>query len=93
MAKLEFTVQAESLEELMVFADSRRFAEEWTYRFLSSALADTLGPSPQQLRRIHVDQHRPSVPGQPVPGLWTPAGCRVFRHGRSRPHRPYQARS
>jgi hypothetical protein len=24
----------------VVFADSRRFAEEWTYRFLSSALAD-----------------------------------------------------
>jgi ERCC4-type nuclease len=25
----------------VVFADSRRFAEEWTYRFLSSALADS----------------------------------------------------
>jgi hypothetical protein len=24
----------------VVFADSRRLAEEWTYRFLSSALAD-----------------------------------------------------
>ncbi len=30
----------------LVFADSRRFAEEWTYRFLSSALADTVDPSP-----------------------------------------------
>jgi ERCC4 domain len=30
----------------LVFADSRRFAEEWTYRFLSTALADTTGPSP-----------------------------------------------
>ncbi len=29
----------------LVFADSRRFAEEWTYRFLSSALADAPGPS------------------------------------------------
>jgi hypothetical protein len=27
----------------VVFADSRRFAEEWTYRFLSSALADAGG--------------------------------------------------
>jgi hypothetical protein len=30
----------------LVFADSRRFAEEWTYRFLSTALADTSAPSP-----------------------------------------------
>jgi len=30
-------------EVRMVFADSRRFAEEWTYRFLSSALADANG--------------------------------------------------
>ncbi len=30
----------------LVFADSRRFAEEWTYRFLSTALADTSDPSP-----------------------------------------------
>jgi hypothetical protein len=27
-------------EVQVVFADSRRFAEEWTYRFLASALAD-----------------------------------------------------
>lgn len=27
-------------EVRVVFAESRRFAEEWTYRFLSSALAD-----------------------------------------------------
>jgi hypothetical protein len=26
------------------FPDSRRFAEEWTYRFLSSALADASEP-------------------------------------------------
>lgn len=30
----------------VVFADSRRFAEDWTYRFLTSALADATGPSP-----------------------------------------------
>jgi hypothetical protein len=24
----------------VVFADSRRFAEEWTYRFLAAALSD-----------------------------------------------------
>jgi hypothetical protein len=30
----------------LVFADSRRFAEEWTYRFLSTARADTTGPGP-----------------------------------------------
>ena len=27
----------------VVFADSRRFAEEWTYRFLAAALADSKG--------------------------------------------------
>jgi len=30
----------------LVFADSRRFAEEWTYRFLTTALADASDPSP-----------------------------------------------
>ncbi len=30
----------------LVFADSRRYAEEWTYRFLTTALADTSEPSP-----------------------------------------------
>jgi ERCC4-type nuclease len=30
----------------LVFADSRRFAEEWTYRFLTTALTDTSNPSP-----------------------------------------------
>jgi ERCC4 domain len=28
----------------LVFADSRRFAEEWTYRFLTTALADATAP-------------------------------------------------
>ena len=32
----------------LIFADSRRYAEEWTYRFLTTALADTadLNPNP-----------------------------------------------
>jgi ERCC4-type nuclease len=30
----------------LVFADSRRFAEEWTYRFLTTALADASDPNP-----------------------------------------------
>jgi hypothetical protein len=30
----------------IVFADSRKFAEEWTYRFLATALADRTDPSP-----------------------------------------------
>jgi hypothetical protein len=29
----------------LTFADSRRFAEEWTYRFVATALADTSDPS------------------------------------------------
>ena len=30
----------------LVFADSRRFAEDWAYRFLTTALADATDPSP-----------------------------------------------
>jgi ERCC4-type nuclease len=30
----------------LVFADSRRFAEEWTYRFLTTAFTDATDPSP-----------------------------------------------
>jgi hypothetical protein len=29
----------------VVFADSRKFAEEWTYRFLAAAIADSMGSS------------------------------------------------
>jgi len=29
----------------LVFADARRFAAEWSYRFLSTALADATGPN------------------------------------------------
>lgn len=35
-------------EVQVVFADSRRFAEEWTYRFLAAALADAAGPALRQ---------------------------------------------
>jgi hypothetical protein len=27
----------------VIFADSRKFAEEWTYRFLAAVLADSMG--------------------------------------------------
>jgi ERCC4 domain len=30
----------------LVFADSRRYAEDWTYRFLTTALTDTTEPEP-----------------------------------------------
>jgi ERCC4 domain len=30
----------------LVFADSRRYAEDWTYRFLTTALADATDPNP-----------------------------------------------
>ena len=30
----------------VVFADSRRFAEEWTYRFLAAALGDATEADP-----------------------------------------------
>ncbi len=33
-------------EVQVVFADSRRFAEEWTYRFLAAAIADAAGEVP-----------------------------------------------
>jgi hypothetical protein len=32
----------------LVFGDSRRFAEEWTYRVLVTALADASDPSPNR---------------------------------------------
>ena len=32
----------------VVFADSRRFAEEWTYRFLAAALGDATETDPQE---------------------------------------------
>jgi hypothetical protein len=33
-------------EVTVVFADSRKFAEEWTYRFLAAALSDAGGDDP-----------------------------------------------
>jgi ERCC4 domain len=38
-------LQARYPEVQLVFADSRRYAEDWTYRFLTTALADAAGPS------------------------------------------------
>jgi hypothetical protein len=35
----------------VVFADSRKFAEEWTYRFLAAALSDAMGSDPVAERR------------------------------------------
>jgi len=32
----------------VVFADSRRFAEEWTYWFLAAALGDAAESDPQE---------------------------------------------
>jgi hypothetical protein len=36
-------IQMRYLEIPVVFADSRKFAEEWTHRFLAAALADSMG--------------------------------------------------
>src|SRR5207237_6517522 len=36
-------LQVRDPEVQVVFADSRRFAEEWTYRFLAAAVADAPG--------------------------------------------------
>jgi hypothetical protein len=36
----------------LVFADSRRFAEEWNYRFLTTALTDSSNPEPKRLRHL-----------------------------------------
>ncbi len=35
-------------EVQVVFADSRRFAEEWTYWFLAAALGDAAESDPQE---------------------------------------------
>jgi hypothetical protein len=35
----------------VVFADSRKFAEEWTYRFLAAAFSDTESGDPVAERR------------------------------------------
>jgi hypothetical protein len=37
-------LQARYPEIQLVFADARRYAEEWTYRFLTTALADAAAP-------------------------------------------------
>jgi ERCC4-type nuclease len=38
-------------EVQIVFADSRKFAEEWTYRFLATAVADLAEDSPERSAR------------------------------------------
>jgi len=45
LADILARLQVRYPEVQVVFADSRRFAEEWTYRFLASALADAGEPS------------------------------------------------
>jgi hypothetical protein len=44
LADIQARLQVRYPEVQVVFADSRRFAEEWTYRFLASALADAAVP-------------------------------------------------
>jgi DNA-binding transcriptional LysR family regulator len=45
LADILARLQVRYPEIQVVFADTRRFAEEWTYRFLASALADS-SPEP-----------------------------------------------
>lgn len=45
LADILARLQVRYPEVQFVFADSRKFAEEWTYRFLASALADVDEPS------------------------------------------------
>jgi hypothetical protein len=44
LADILARLQVRYPEVQVVFADSRRFAEEWTYRFLAAALADAADP-------------------------------------------------
>ena len=46
LADILARLQVRYREVPIVFADSRRFAEEWTYRFLTTALTDSSNPSP-----------------------------------------------
>jgi ERCC4-type nuclease len=46
LADLLARLQLRYREIPIVFADSRKFAEEWTYRFLAAALADAAVPTP-----------------------------------------------
>jgi ERCC4-type nuclease len=48
LADILARLQARYPEVQVVFADSRRFAEEWTYRFLGAALADAPESAPQE---------------------------------------------
>jgi hypothetical protein len=43
LAEMLARLQMRYPEVQVVFADSRKFAEEWCYRFLAAALADSVG--------------------------------------------------
>jgi hypothetical protein len=55
LADILARLQVRYPEVQVVFADSRRFAEEWTYRFLASALADAAAP-PERLELQQLDE-------------------------------------
>lgn len=44
IAEVLSRLQVRYPEVAVIFADSRKFAEEWTYRFLASALSDGAAP-------------------------------------------------
>lgn len=44
IAEVLSRLQVRYPEVAVIFADSRKFAEEWTYRFLASALSDVAAP-------------------------------------------------
>ena len=46
LADIMARLQVRYPEVQIVFADSRRFAEEWVYRFLAAAIADAPGEAP-----------------------------------------------
>ena len=83
-------------EVQVVFADSRRFAEEWTYRFLAAARAwaDTEAAAAEQLAPLaasaaaagHVAAAGPSEPSTAEVRAWARAtGLAVPGRGKLRP--------
>jgi hypothetical protein len=74
----------------LVFADSRRYAEDWTYRFLTTAVADTTDPNPSGAARHHQGcarcvasstraSRRACNAGYWGPNYETPAEIRAYR--------------
>jgi hypothetical protein len=49
----------------VVFADSRKFAEEWTYRFLAAALAEATDRTPQRTPATDAAPRRPAAASRP----------------------------